>query len=128
MEKKLKKKQFLGQPKKNKEIKLSRKITIRFTQNDYDKLIVFFKNDYENKFQLSLSSQIRDVLLQLIHNKKIKINKIYSPKYINELNKIGINLNQITKKINIKKMHNDQDLKKISMILNQIETIIHSEI
>ncbi|PWN62418.1 hypothetical protein C1631_022905 [Chryseobacterium phosphatilyticum] len=90
---------------KNKRIK---HIGFYVTLDEYEKII---KNIPKNS---SLSEGFRTIMLS---NKK----QIYVPlnfeKYINEVNKIGVNINQIAKKLNT---HNDISLNELNDIKTKV--------
>ncbi|OXA65954.1 hypothetical protein B0A67_24030 [Flavobacterium aquidurense] len=99
--------------------KRTKKITIRFTETEFK---------FINKFGNNLSDVIRDVFMQKFNDKKIIINTDKDPKYINELNKIGVNLNQISKKYNSMGELSSLDIDKLNAVIDilneKIQTIL----
>lgn len=77
-----------------------RKFTFRLTQEEYEFLLERFKQeDVSGKNYKTLSDFIRESTLEKngYHGRMIK-EQLYDLKY--EIRKIGVNINQVTKKIN----------------------------
>jgi hypothetical protein len=91
---------------------------------------VFYANQRENnllkKHDLTSSSKIMTYLLNSFNSKTIIINTDKDPKYINELNKIGVNLNQISKKYNSVGEISSLDIQKLNNIIDVLDEKIQS--
>lgn len=98
----------MARPKKEEKEKYKHRFTLWF--NDDQKNI--FK-----KIGLTSGDKIRDFVLETYNKKTIIITSDKDPKYINELNKMGVNLNQIAKKYNSLGELSNLDIEKINNIV-----------
>lgn len=109
----------MGRPKKiNSELK-SKKVTIRFTEEELAYLKTFGDN---------FSDVIRDVFIKNFKKKNVIIDTNKDPRFIHELNKIGINLNQISKKYNATGELSSLDIEKLNSLVEYLCTIIYYEV
>jgi antitoxin component of RelBE/YafQ-DinJ toxin-antitoxin module len=93
---------------------MSKRITIRLDDKLYNKI----KNETE-KYDMTLSDIIRIKLTE-----KNKINRICNQKWLNEINKIGININQIAKYINVQKIIDRAIGKELILMKDQLNFLI----
>ena len=87
-----------GAPKKKDSEKVVKGISIYFNSNELKELDNFISE--KNLVTSKKSSLIKEILLQTIRNKDVVLRKNTDPKLFLELNKVGTNINQITKKLN----------------------------
>lgn len=113
----------MGRPRKNDDEKVSKNIKIHLTEKEYNKIIDFIKSTHENE-NYSISDFLRNTILDIISGKKAIIKQVLPIKYIYELNKIGVNLNQLTHKVNLDAKKFEWENEKIKNILTLIEKTI----
>lgn len=77
------------------------------------------------KHNLFSGENLRDFIINTFHKKTIIITSEKDPKYINELNKIGVNLNQIAKKYNSLSEISNLDIDKINNIVEILASKIN---
>lgn len=106
----------MARPKKEEKEKYKHRFTVWF--NDYQK-------DIFNKLRLNSGDKLRDFVLETHHKKTIIVTSDKDPKYINELNKMGVNLNQIAKKYNSLGELSNLDIEKINNIVEILATKIN---
>lgn len=106
----------MARPKK--EEKEKRKYHIMVNLNESEK--IFF-----NKNNLFSGENLRDFVINTFHKKTIIITSDKDPKYINELNKMGVNLNQIAKKYNSLGEISNLDIEKINNIVEVLAAKIN---
>lgn len=80
------------------------------------KINLFEKKQFE-KYGLTSNDKIREYILETFIKKTMVITSEKDPKYIKELNKIGVNLNQISKKYNSLGNLSNLDIEKINNIV-----------
>lgn len=91
----------------------------------------WFSDEHKKKFdELNLKSgdKIRDFVIDTYSKKTIYITANKDPKYINELNKIGVNLNQIARKYNSLGEISNLDIGKINSLVDVLEEFINKNI
>lgn len=87
-----------GAPRKSEEDKIAPVISVYFSNRQYKIL-----EDYMKKNHLVINKKsglIKKIIMDSILNKQMVLKKQNDPKLIFEINKIGININQIAKKLN----------------------------
>lgn len=100
-----------GRPKMGKEEQYSARINLRLTQAEYNLLL-------EKK---TAHYSISDFVRGLIFNKRLpNVNVSDLKKYVFELNKIGNNVNQISKNINTSLILSDADKHKLLQSIAEI--------
>lgn len=92
-----------------------KKVTIRLTQDEYNKL-----NNETQKLNMSMSELIRHKIL----NKKVKVKSKLSTQIVYELNRIGNNLNQIAKHCNTTKTIDKLVLQQLVDIEKELKKIL----
>lgn len=105
----------MGRPCKSDEETKSKRITVRFTLDEYNVLAKKAK-----VAGLEESVYARDAILK---GKVIQKNTV-SPLILAQLGKVGNNLNQITKRIN-SNAHNPSLIEKDNVVLKDIKDAIH---
>ena len=113
----------MARPKKNDNEKYNKNIQIRFTEEQYNKILEFIKNTVGEE-KRDVSDFLRSTILDIINGKKAIIKQVLPIKYIYELNKIGVNLNQLTHKVNLDAKKFEWENEKIKNILTLIEKTI----
>lgn len=113
----------MARPKKNDNEKYNKNIRIRFTEEQYNKILEFIKNTVGEE-KRDVSDFLRSTILDVISGKKAIIKQVLPIKYIYELNKIGVNLNQLTHKVNLDAKKFEWENEKIKSILTLIEKTI----
>lgn len=113
----------MARPKKNDNEKYNKNIRIRFTEEQYNKILEFIKNTVGEE-KRDVSDFLRSTILDVISGKKAIIKQVLPIKYIYELNKIGVNLNQLTHKVNLDAKKFEWENEKIKNILTLIEKTI----
>lgn len=98
-----------GAPKKEESLKVKYRIALNFNSEEY-KVV--------NQKNLFKTNVLKDIILQSILNESIIVQTNKDPNYIKELNKIGINLNQIAKKANSINELSANDVEKINNFLD----------
>lgn len=104
-----------GRPLSNPSEIRNRKVTVRFTEEEFQFL---------NKFGNNKSDVIRDIFIKTFKKKKIIINTNKDPQFVNAIIKIGVNINQITKKYNQTGILSNLDINKLYYYLDYIVSII----
>lgn len=112
----------MARPKKDNSEKYTERVYIRFNKNQIKEIKKYIENNTGETQDISFF--LREIILKTIREEKIQFISTYSPEYLFELNKIGVNLNQISKKINSYREVREYDLPKIEEILNKISQII----
>lgn len=79
------------------------------------------EKNFFKKHNIYSGEKLRDFIIDNMNKKNIIITSEKDPKYINELNKIGVNLNQIAKKYNSLNELSDLDIDKISKFIDVLE-------
>jgi len=102
----------MGRPKLDDSEKRNHRISMCLSAKEVEKL---------KSFGLDNSEKIRVYLFQTFVEKTIILSSKKDIKYIHELNKIGINLNQIAKILNARQGISPENFKKLDDILNQIQ-------
>lgn len=108
-----------GRPKSNPSEIRNRKVTVRFTEDEYKFL---------NKFGENKSDVIRVVFIKTFKKKNITINTNKDPRFVFAINKIGVNINQITKKYNETGNPSNLDIDKLYFYLNYLITILNGDL
>ena len=98
----------MARPKKEENEK--RKNYIKVSLNEYEKFFFI-------KHKLYSGDNLRDFIIDNFQKKTIIITSDKDPKYIKELNKMGVNLNQIAKKYNSLGDLSNLDVEKINNIV-----------
>ena len=108
-----------GRPKINPTKNRNRKITVRFTEEEFQ---------YLSKFGDNLSDVIRDVFIKTFRQKNIVINTKKDMRFIEAINRIGVNVNQITKKYNTTGGLSNLDIDKLEYFLEYLVSIIDDDL
>jgi len=102
----------LGRPKIDDLEKRKYKLNLYLNKEEIEKL---------KSFGLDNSEKIRIYLFRTFIEKNIVLSSEKDVRYIHELNKIGINLNQITKILNASYNILPKNSDKLELILNQLQ-------
>ena len=97
----------------------NRKVTVRFTEEEFQ---------YLSKFGDNLSDVIRDVFIKTFRQKNIVINTKKDMRFIEAINRIGVNVNQITKKYNTTGGLSNLDIDKLEYFLEYLVSIIDDDL
>lgn len=108
-----------GRPKMNSSESRNRKVTVRFTEEEFQ---------YLSKFGDNLSDVIRDVFIKTFKQKNIVINTKKDLRFIGAINSIGVNVNQITKKYNTTGGLSNLDIDKLEYYLEYLVSIINDDL
>lgn len=108
-----------GRPKTNPSEIRNRKITVRLTEEEFA---------YLSKFGDNISDVIREVFIKTFKQKNIVINTKKDIRYIMALNKIGININQITKKHNATGELSNLDIDRLYYFIEYLTSIIDDDL
>lgn len=108
-----------GRPKMNFSESRNRKVTVRFTEEEFQ---------YLSKFGDNLSDVIRDVFIKTFKQKNIVINTKKDIRFIGAINSIGVNVNQITKKYNTTGGLSNLDIDKLEYYLEYLVSIINDDL
>ena len=108
-----------GRPKMNVSESRNRKVTVRFTEEEFQ---------YLSKFGDNLSDVIRDVFIKTFKQKNIVINTKKDIRFIGAINSIGVNVNQITKKYNATGGLSNLDIDKLEYYLEYLVSIINDDL
>ena len=91
-----------------------RRITVRFTQDEYDFIVSSKEND-----KMKLSAYIRNLVLSKIGHSDVRIDKeLQRLNY--EIRKIGVNINQIANKLNAN-LGDPRDTKYVIELMRDIK-------
>ena len=104
-----------GAPLKKEQLKLKNRIILSFNESEYNMLLE--KGMPEGR-------TIKTIIMNAISGKTTHINTNKDPKYIFELNRIGNNLNQLTKLQHINDQLSDNDIRNLWSLLNIIEKLL----
>ncbi|SCY19034.1 hypothetical protein SAMN05192588_1589 [Nonlabens sp. Hel1_33_55] len=99
------------------------RINLSFNQNEKEAIDMFCKK--YNHINQSKGAFLRDVLMEIITSNKVTVVEYISPYDINELNRIGVNLNQVCKKIQTFPNLGQADQQRIYQIIHDISKIIY---
>lgn len=111
-----------GAPRKPEDEKIAPVISVYFNRKQYRML-----EDYMSKNNLVINKKsglIKEIVLQNISEKKILLMKQNDPKLIFEVNKIGININQLTKKLNSLDALSGADLDRLRKLTMKMSDFI----
>lgn len=108
-----------GRPKSKPSEIRNRKITVRFTEEEFQFL---------SKFGDNKSDIIRDVFIKTFKKKDIIINTNKDPRFVFAINKIGININQITRKFNETGRLSNLDIDKLDYYLEYLVSILDDDL
>lgn len=108
-----------GRPKMDVSESRNRKVTVRFTEEEFQ---------YLSKFGDNLSDVIRDVFIKTFKQKNIVINTKKDLRFIGAINSIGVNVNQITKKYNATGGLSNLDIDKLEYYLEYLVSIINDDL
>lgn len=100
-----------GRPQKKDDELKKHKFSIYFNSEEYN---------YLQRKNMLNSSKIVYILIKSLEKKTFVIETDKDPKYLLELNRIGNNLNQITKRLNSIKDLSSLDIEKLNNILSLI--------
>ena len=105
--------------------KTLKKFTLRFYDNEKDKKILEWLEDFNKKYNYSRTELIKQILYQVSERKCPSIKKEDKIlKLIYEINKIGNNINQIAKKVNFTKKLDREILDQLGEIKNKLDEVI----
>ena len=104
-----------GAPKKNDNEKLQYRKNLSFNEPEHDML---------TEKGLADGRILKTIVLNSLSGKKIQINTNKDPKFIGELNRIGININQIAKKCNSSDELTASDLSNLWAALDELKKLI----
>ena len=104
-----------GAPKKNEHLKLTTRLIISFNEPECMKL--------QEKGLLD-SKTLKTIIMNSTSNKTIQIHTNKDPKYIFELNRIGNNLNQLTKKANSNDQLSELDINNFWTLIDELEKLL----
>ena len=107
-----------GRPPKSKYEKMSKLVSIYLTPEESE-LINNSLLDY-NISNYSKSEFFRTIILKTINQREIVFKRNSDPKIVLELNRIGINLNQIAKKLNSLNALSSNDMLKLNACFAQL--------
>ena len=107
-----------GRPQKSKNEKMSKLVSIYLTPEE-SALINNFLLD-NNICNYSKSEFFRTIILKTIDQREIVLKRNSDPKIILELNRIGLNLNQIAKKMNSLNALSRDDVLKLNECYDQL--------
>lgn len=108
-----------GRPKSKPSEIRNRKVTVRFTEEEFQFL---------SKFGENKSDVIRDVFIKTFKKKDITINTNKDPRFVFAINKIGVNINQITKKHNETGRLSNLDIDKLDYYLEYLVSILNDDL
>lgn len=104
-----------GAPKKNDDEKLQCRQNLSFTLPEYDMLV---------EKGLADGTILKTIVMNSLAGQKIQINTNKDPNFICELNRIGININQIAKKCNSSDELTASDLSNLWSTLDELTKLI----
>lgn len=107
-----------GRPQKSKNEKMSKLVSIYLTPEE-SALINNFLLD-NNICNYSKSEFFRTIILKTIDQREIVLKRNSDPKIVLELNRIGLNLNQIAKKMNSLNALSRDDVLKLNECYDQL--------
>lgn len=105
----------MAPPKKQESLKNKYRIPLNFNQLEIDTL---------KKHQICKNHLLKSIIMQSLSNDKIVIQTNKDPNYIASINKIGVNLNQIAKKLNSIHEISSSDIAKLNSLVDLLRTII----
>ena len=111
-----------GAPRKPEDEKIAPVISVYFNKKQYRIL-----EDYMSENNLVINKKsglIKKIVLQSILEKKIILRKQNDPKLIFEVNKIGININQLTKKLNSLDALSEPELDRMQKLVSKLSDFI----
>lgn len=111
-----------GAPRKPDDEKIAPVISVYFNKKQYRIL-----EEYMTKNNLVINKKsglIKEIVLQSITEQNIWLKKQNDPKLIYEVNKIGININQLTKKLNSLDALSGADLDRIRKLISKMSDFI----
>lgn len=104
-----------GAPRKNEQSKLKNRITLSFNEPEFDML---------TEKGITDAKTLKTIVLNSLAGKKIELNTNKDPKFIYELNKIGVNLNQLTMNFKIYDQLPDNDLRNLYSLIDKLEKLL----
>lgn len=104
-----------GAPRKNEQSKLKNRITLSFNEPEFDML---------TEKGITDAKTLKTIVINSLAGKKIEINTNKDPKFIYELNKIGVNLNQLTMNFKIYDQLPDNDLRNLCSLIDKLEKLL----
>lgn len=104
-----------GAPKKEEQLKLKNRMILSFNESEFNLLI---------EKGLADGKILKTILMNSLAGKKIELNTNKDPKFIYELNKIGVNLNQLTMNFKIYDQLPDNDLRNLCSLIDKLEKLL----
>lgn len=104
-----------GAPKKSDNNKLKYRKIISFNKSELDML---------TEKGITDAKTLKTIVLNSLAGKKIELNTNKDPKFIYELNKIGVNLNQLTMNFKIYDQLPDNDLRNLYSLIDKLEKLL----
>ena len=99
-------------------LKKKNRITINFDKKE---------KDFLEKKGLYKQNLLRQIIFDTINNNKVTINTNKDPVYIANLNKIGVNINQIAKKFNSLHQISGNDITRLTNMIDVLYDLITKE-
>jgi hypothetical protein len=104
-----------GAPRKQDHLKVKNRITVSFNEAEYT--VLKEKGLLDGKL-------VKTVILNTLNGKSLNLNTNKDPKLIVELNRIGNNINQISKKLNSGIPLSEGEKEHFFLLLRELEKII----
>lgn len=104
-----------GAPKKSDNNKLKYRKIISFNKSELDML---------TEKGITDAKTLKTIVLNSLAGKKIELNSNKDPQFIYELNKIGVNLNQLTMNFKIYDQLPDNDLRNLCSLIDKLEKLL----
>lgn len=111
-----------GAPRKDDADKIAPVISVYFSKKEYKILEDYMKEN--NLVIKKKSGLLKKITLDSITKKNIILTKQNDPKLIFEVNKIGININQLAKKLNSLDALSPNELSKMHNLVKQLSNFI----
>lgn len=107
-----------GRPPKSDNEKMSKLVSIYLTPEESELINNFLLDN--NICNYSKSEFFRTIILKTIDQREIVLKRNSDPKIVLELNRIGLNLNQIAKKLNSLNALSSDDVLKLNACYDQL--------
>ncbi|MFV1450306.1 plasmid mobilization relaxosome protein MobC [Maribacter sp. HS] len=107
-----------GRPPKLKNEKMSKLVSIYLTPVELELINIYLSEN--NVINISKSEFFRTIILKTIDQREIVLKRNSDPKIVLELNRIGLNLNQIAKKMNSLNALSRDDVLKLNECYDQL--------
>jgi hypothetical protein len=111
-----------GRPPKSKNEKMSKLVSIYLTPEESELINIYLSEN--NVINISKSEFFRTIILKTIDQREIVLKKKSDPKIVLELNRIGVNLNQIAKKLHSLNALSSDDILKLNACYEQLSKAI----